>query len=331
MFPNCCQIDIEDDNFTYKIKSGNNKNIVLSTNSSLVKNTNNTSSLKKLMFFVFQNSKTSSLSYYQSVERISAVTPISMVLFSGEANLGRFAFSIPEQKHQNSNLITTTNWLNFAASSKDTELLYDLRCKFFNVFFDVIQTCHNAEKWEKYSKYHNNNNILNHHEVIKTIEKVLTIEECDSNLMAPSNIGDRPRAFSHKFALAATTSFTESEKKYIDADKMLAYFQFLKPPYYQKGRNRKFYIYKIEQKSALKAHTQIFSYGHELDLNSQMANFIVDFIFKDLNQIAYVFFYAKQEKEILNVSEIFSDNIDQKTKILFEEVLRLNIKADGFQ
>ncbi|KAL5286493.1 YTHDC2.2 family protein [Megaselia abdita] len=335
MYPNCCQIDIEAANITYKIKSGNDKNIVISTNSSLITNYPQAPedqprpALENIKFFVYHKSKKTSLADYQCVDRITAVTPVSMILFSGESNLGRFAFSMQRTLNNFPNFITTTSWLNFVADNGDTELLYDLRCKFYNVFFDIIQTCHNNDKWERSSKNSNNNH--HHHDVISTVEKVLAIEEHAYNFATPSNIGDRPRAFSHKFALAATTAFTESERKFIDVDKILSYFGYSKSVVSKEDRKRTFYVYRVEQKSNCLSHIQSFNHGHSLNFTSQMANFIVQFLFKDLNQFAFLLFYAAKEKQFVKVCEMFSEKQDSKSVIYFEELMKISFKADDFE
>lgn len=332
MFPNCCQIDIDVKNKTYKIKSGDIKNIVISTNSSLITNyheepgENQSPDLENVKFFVYQKSKKTPLTDYQCVERLTAVTPVSMILFSGESNLGRFAFSL-ESAACSPRLITTTNWLSFGSSQEDTELLYDLRCKFYNVFFDIIQSCHNNDKWER-SKNTSNHQ---HHDVMSTIEKVLALEERACNFAFPLNIGDRPRAFSHKFALAATTSFTESEKKFIDVDKVFNYFGHVKRLVSKDNRCRMFYVYRIDQKSSCMSHIQSFNYGYASNFSSQMAAFIAQFFFEDMKQCAFLFFYAAQEKEFIKVCEIFSEKQESRNLIYFEELMQISLKAEIFE
>lgn len=335
MFPNCCQIDIEPENISYKIKSGNSKNIVLSTNSSLISDNppapdeQQRPALENIKFFVYHKSKKTPLTDYQCVERITAMTPVSMILFSGESNLGRFAFSMPRTVVNATRLITTTSWLNFVANNEDTELLYDLRCKFYNVFFDIIQSCHNNDKWERSVK--NNNHNHQHQDVMNTIEKVMAIEERAYNFGSPLNIGERPRAFSHKFALAATTAYTESEKKFVDLDKVFNYFGYSKTLLSQEIRSRTFYVYAIDKISTYMSHIQSFSFGSVPNFNSQMATFIGQFLLRDLNQYAFLFFYAAQEREFVKVCEIFSEKHEAKNLIYFEELMQISFKAEIFE
>lgn len=337
MHPNCCQIDIDPEKNTYKIKSGNNKNIVISTNSSLITpyhpqepcETPPPPALYNIKYFVYHKSKKTSLADYQCIERITAVTPVSMILFSGESLLGRVAFSMPRNTVDDPNLITTTSWLNFLASNEDTKMLYSLRCKFYNVFFDIIQTCHNNEKWEKSSKHTNHH--YHQHDVISAVEKVLSAEDSAANFASPNNIGDRPRAFSHKFALAATTAYTESEKKFIDFDKLLNMFGCSKVIYANERRIRTFYVYRIDKKSNCTSHIQTFNYGHSLHFNSQMGTFIGQFLVKDMNQYAILFFYAAQEEEFVKVCEIYAEKNDRQTLIYFEELMKISFSANHFE
>lgn len=335
MYPNCCRIDIETENITYKIKSGNSKNIVISTNSSLITNYPEESedlqrpALENIKFFVYHKSKKTSLTDYQCVDRLTAVTPVSMILFSGESNLGRIGFSKHRAINNFPNLITTSSWLNFAANNADTELLYDLRCKFYNVFFDIIQTCHNNDKWERSSKSNSN---YHHHEIMATVEKVLAIEEHAFDFPSPLNIGNRPRAFSHKFALAATTSFTESEEKFIDVEKCMNLVGgFSKPAFSTEGRLRKFYVYRVDQQSDCNSHIQSFSYGHEQNYSAQMIAFIVQFLFRDLNQYAFLFVYAGKEEKFVKACEIFTEQQDSRNLIYFKEIMKLNVPAEDFE
>lgn len=338
MFPNCCQIDIDAENDTYKIKSGNAKNIVISTNSSMISTRLQDSEEKprptfeNIKFFVYHKSKKTPLSEYQCVERITAVSPVSMILFSGESNLGRLAFSMDRNVNEFQKLITTSSWLNFVSNNDDTELLYDLRCKFYNVFFDVIQSCHNNDKWER--SLHNKVS-YNHQDVINTVEKVLAIEDRAYNFSSPVNIGDRPRAFSHKFALAATTSYTECEKKFIEVDKIknevFKCFGGSVPLSWNTNRNRTFYIYRIDQKSNSMSHIQSFNYGHSLNFNNQMTNLIGQFFFRDMNQFAFLFFYALQEKEFTGICEMFIEEQESKKLIFFEELMQISFAAEDFE